>query len=106
MFFNPTVALDIHYLYTGGSYDEVKVDKITFGGLDISANTGRFRIGVVWFVGKKRNADVTFQGRGGSARAQCRSPRPPCGCSQPTIALACLLASGQPSASSSRAAAT
>ncbi|MFN8573091.1 MAG: outer membrane beta-barrel protein [Gemmatimonadaceae bacterium] len=52
VFFSPSVALDLHYLYTGGSYDEVKFNNITISGLDAKAQTGRFRIGVNWFVGK------------------------------------------------------
>ncbi len=52
VFFNPSVALDLHYLYTGGAYDEVKFNNVTISGLDAKAQTGRFRIGVNWFVGK------------------------------------------------------
>lgn len=52
VFFNRTLALDLNYLYTGGNYDQVKVDNVTISGLDLSAKTGRLHAGVTWFVGK------------------------------------------------------
>jgi len=51
-FFNPSLALDVQLLFTGGQFTEVKVGRLSseIDGLDASA--GRLNLALTWFRGR------------------------------------------------------
>ena len=50
----PSWAIGAGLKFTGGEFDEVKVDNITIEGFEIDATSTRFNIGVTWFPGGRR----------------------------------------------------
>jgi hypothetical protein len=48
-YFNQTLAADLHLLWSGGEFTEIKVNDVTVGGLEIEAQSTRFNVGVSWW---------------------------------------------------------
>lgn len=48
-YFNQTLAADLQLLWTGGQFNEIKVDNVTVSGLEIDAQSTRFSLGISWW---------------------------------------------------------
>ena len=48
-YFTETVALDVGLKAASGEFTEIEVGALSIGGLDLDAQTTRFKVGVVWW---------------------------------------------------------
>ena len=49
VYFNQTLAADLHLLWSGGDFTEIQVDNVTVSGLEIEAQSSRLNIGISWW---------------------------------------------------------
>lgn len=50
VYFTETLALDLAARFTAGEFTEIEVGALSLGNLDIDANSGRFNLGLVWWL--------------------------------------------------------
>lgn len=48
-YFNPSLALDVQLLWTGGEFSTFRINNITVSGFDVDAQSTRFNIGINWW---------------------------------------------------------
>jgi hypothetical protein len=53
-FFTSRMALNTQLKFTKGEFNEVRFENVSVEGLDIDATSGRFNIGLTWFLGGRR----------------------------------------------------
>jgi len=53
-YFSSRVALNAQLKYTKGEFNKVRFENVTVDGLDIDASSGRFNVGLTWFLGGGR----------------------------------------------------
>ncbi len=53
-FFTPRVALNTQLKYTKGEFNEIRFANVTVDGFDVDASSGRFNVGITWFLGGSR----------------------------------------------------
>lgn len=50
VYFTETLALDVAARFTAGEFTEIEVGALSLRNLDIDANSGRFNLGLVWWL--------------------------------------------------------